>query len=128
MDPNLKYFTKCKDLCHRWISGHLKKKRYNYTCTLSNCARRYSLNCLILIKTILSTIAGTWKMQILLLVLSSNVQIIWLKQIYVIITNRKTFPQYANHDDDEIDSDWTLSTEKKCVDNASSAVSRFQRD
>jgi hypothetical protein len=34
----------------------------------------------------------------------------------------------ANDDDDEIDPDWTLSTEKKCIDNASSAVSRFQRD
>ena len=28
-----------------------------------------------------------------ILVLSSNVQIIWPKQIYVIITKKKTFPQ-----------------------------------
>jgi hypothetical protein len=28
----------------------------------------------------------------------------------------------ANDDDDEIDPDWTLSTEKKCIDNASSAI------
>ena len=37
-----------------------------------------ALECLILIKTIFSTIGGTCKMQILLLVLSSKVQIIWI--------------------------------------------------